>query len=169
MGVPGKRAPTVQQCYSDKPFEPLAMRQHVLGPYPFDPNLISQGIPPDSRVDPRERIYAPVDGTPMPPGQPMPGPAPSDQPQPPLAPRPPPDTPAPAEPSPAAAPQAGEPAVAPSAFDGEAGDVPSVATAEYDPRTGRYATSNGEVVQQTDLATGPPRTWQELVLRTDPS
>ena len=32
MGHPGKRAPTVEICNSDKPYEPLAMRQHVLGP-----------------------------------------------------------------------------------------------------------------------------------------
>jgi phospholipid/cholesterol/gamma-HCH transport system substrate-binding protein len=33
--------PTVQICDSDKPYEPLAVRQHALGPYPLDPNLIS--------------------------------------------------------------------------------------------------------------------------------
>ncbi len=26
---PGKRAPTVQECYSDQPYQPLAMRQHA--------------------------------------------------------------------------------------------------------------------------------------------
>jgi phospholipid/cholesterol/gamma-HCH transport system substrate-binding protein len=41
-----------------------AMRQHVLGPYPLDPNLIAQGIPPDSRVDADDRIYAPIEGAP---------------------------------------------------------------------------------------------------------
>ena len=50
MGHPGKRAPTVEICNSDKPFMPLAMRQHVLGPSPLDPNLLAQGIPPDDRV-----------------------------------------------------------------------------------------------------------------------
>ena len=35
MGHPGKRAPTVQICDSDKPYEPLAMKQHVFGPYPL--------------------------------------------------------------------------------------------------------------------------------------
>ena len=69
MGVPGKRAPTVQECYSDKPYMPLAMRQHALGPYPFDPNLIAQGIPPDDRVDANERLFAPVEGTPCRPAQ----------------------------------------------------------------------------------------------------
>lgn len=66
MGNPGKRAPTVEICNSEQPFEPLAMRQHVLGPYPIDPNLIAQGVPPDSRVDEGEHINAPVEGTPLP-------------------------------------------------------------------------------------------------------
>ena len=57
MGVPGKRAPTVEQCYSDKPYEPLAMRQHTIGPNPIDPNLIAQGVPPDDRVDFGDRIF----------------------------------------------------------------------------------------------------------------
>ena len=64
---PGKRAATVQECNSDKPFTPLAMRQHVLGPNPLDPNLIAQGIPPDRRVDQGSTLYAPVEGTPPPP------------------------------------------------------------------------------------------------------
>ncbi len=34
MGVPGKRAPTVQECYSDKPYTPLAMRQAETPPAP---------------------------------------------------------------------------------------------------------------------------------------
>lgn len=78
---PGKRAATVQDCNSDKPFQPLAMRQHVLGPYPLDPNLISQGIPPDGRVDLGDRLYAPVEGTgppPGPPAEPPPPPPPDD-------------------------------------------------------------------------------------------
>lgn len=49
-GRPGKRAPTVEICDSDQPFVPTAVRQHAVGPYPLDPNLISQGVPPDSRV-----------------------------------------------------------------------------------------------------------------------
>jgi hypothetical protein len=68
LGHPGKRAPTVEICNSDKPFMPLAMRQHVLGPYPLDPNLLSQGIPPDDRITTNDRIFAPVEGTPLPPG-----------------------------------------------------------------------------------------------------
>jgi phospholipid/cholesterol/gamma-HCH transport system substrate-binding protein len=68
MGHPGKRAPTVEICNSDKPYMPLAMRQHVLGPSPIDPNLLSQGIPPDDRVTANQRIFGPIEGTPLPPG-----------------------------------------------------------------------------------------------------
>src|ERR1700757_2946757 len=46
-GQPGKRPPPAEICESDKPFEPLVMRQHVFGTYPLDPNLIAQGIAPD--------------------------------------------------------------------------------------------------------------------------
>src|ERR1700735_4716080 len=66
MGHPGKRAPTVEICNSDKPFMPLAIRQHVLGPSPIDPNLIAQGIPPDDRATADQRIFGPVEGTPLP-------------------------------------------------------------------------------------------------------
>jgi phospholipid/cholesterol/gamma-HCH transport system substrate-binding protein len=68
MGHPGKRAPTVEICDSDKPYMPLAMRQHTLGPYPLDPNLLSQGVPPDDRVTADQRIFGPIEGTPLPPG-----------------------------------------------------------------------------------------------------
>ncbi len=68
MGHPGKRAPTVEICNSDQPYMPLAMRQHVLGPSPLDPNLLAQGIPPDDRVTANERIFGPIEGTPLPPG-----------------------------------------------------------------------------------------------------
>lgn len=77
---PGKRAPTVQICNSDKPFQPLAMRQHATGPAPIDPSLIAQGIPVDDRVTLSDDIHGPVEGTPLPPGaMPMgtpPGPMP---------------------------------------------------------------------------------------------
>lgn len=137
MGQPGKRAATAEQCASDKPFEPLAMRQHVLGPYPFDPSLVAQGIPPDDRVDSDEQLYGPVGGTPMPPPSPEPAPAP------------------------------GGPAVAPSAFTpGESGG-PSVAIATYDPQTGKYATPDGKVFTQPALgskdAGGQNKTWQDLL------
>ena len=68
MDKPGKRAPTVEICKSDQPFMPLAMRQHVLGPSPIDPNLIAQGIPLDDRVTANDRIFGPIEGTPLPPG-----------------------------------------------------------------------------------------------------
>lgn len=69
MGHPGKRAPTVQICDSDKPFQPVAQRQHGVGAYPLDPNLISQGIPPDDRMTLGDNIFGPADGT-APPDQP---------------------------------------------------------------------------------------------------
>src|ERR1700744_3232167 len=68
MGHPGKRAPTVEICNSDKPYMPLAMKQHVTGPYPLDPNLLAQGVPPDDRTTSNDRIFGPVQGTPLPPG-----------------------------------------------------------------------------------------------------
>ena len=68
MGHPGKRAPTVEICNSDKPFMPLAMKQHTLGPSPLDPNLLAQGVPPDDRITSNDRIFGPVGGTPLPPG-----------------------------------------------------------------------------------------------------
>jgi virulence factor Mce-like protein len=144
MGNPGKRAPTVEICDSDKPFEPLAMRQHPLGPYPIDPNLLAQGIAPDSRVDHDKTIYGPLEGTPMPPaaGQPS---APDSAP----------DTP----PSPGT----NAPSVAPSAFGSHVPTGPSVAIATYDPSTGRYVTPDGKVYRQTDLAPHTDRrTWKDL-------
>jgi phospholipid/cholesterol/gamma-HCH transport system substrate-binding protein len=60
-GKPGKRAPTVEMCDSDQPFVPMATRQHAVGPYPLDPNLISQGVPPDSRVKPDDHIFGPTE------------------------------------------------------------------------------------------------------------
>lgn len=68
MEHPGKRAPTVELCNDPNGFQPLAQRQHALGPYPLDPNLIAQGVPPDSRVNPDADIFGPVAGTPLPPG-----------------------------------------------------------------------------------------------------
>ncbi len=96
MTKPGKRAPTVEICNSDKPYEPLAMRQHWTGPYPLDPNLISQGVPVDDRVgfglgERGTNIYGPREGTPLPPPDelpplPPPGPAVVPAPLPPLPP-----------------------------------------------------------------------------------
>lgn len=178
MGHPGKRAPTVEICDSDQPFMPLAMRQHVFGTYPLDPNLLSQGIPPDDRVNfNRERIFGPIDGTPMPPGL---GPArgsaiPPNAPPPaqlspmgavdPIAPL---DTPAGApSPAPAAAPGPPPdpaPAAAPSAF-GRNGlpSGPAVVFAQYSPETGSYMTPDGQVYRQSDLvASKAPKTWKDM-------
>jgi len=181
MGHPGKRAPTVEICDSDKPFEPLAMRQHVFGTYPLDPNLIGQGIPPDDRVNwNRDRIFGPVEGTPLPPGVARPG----GPPGPPLPPGP----PSPATqmgdvspiapidvPSTPSAPPAGAPASAPSAAPSAFGrDAlqpgasvgPSVAIAQYDPHTGSYLAPDGQVYRQSDLVapTSPraPKTWKDM-------
>jgi phospholipid/cholesterol/gamma-HCH transport system substrate-binding protein len=134
MGNPGKRAPTVQICDSDKPYMPLAMRQHVFGPYPLDPNLLSQGIPPDDRVTANDHLFGPVDGTPLPPG---------------------------AEPS------GTPPDAAPSALttDGP-GAKPSVATAQYDPRTGKYMTADGQLFRQANLVdAGTPKSWRDMLPR----
>ncbi|KKF01305.1 MCE family protein [Mycolicibacterium obuense] len=146
MGNPGKRAPTVEICDSDKPYEPLAMRQHALGPYPIDPNLLAQGIPPDSRVDRDGAIYGPLEGTPPAPAAPPPGPAAESGP-----------------PTTQSAPPPDGAAVAPSAYSPKTSDGPSVAFATYDPQTGRYATPDGAVYRQTDLVphTGQ-RSWKDL-------
>jgi hypothetical protein len=168
MGHPGKRAPTVQICDSDKPFEPLTMRQHVLGPYPLDPNLVSQGVPPDDRVTFGDNIYGPTQGTSMP----AEGAAP-----PPGAPHPPPDELAPAgvpeipnsapaqeppEAMPPGVPDAGIPSAAPSAHTGRSGAPPAVSVAQYDPRTGKYIV-DGQQFQQTDLVRShAPKTWRDL-------
>lgn len=149
MGQPGKRAPTVEICESDRNYEPLAMRQHATGPYPIDPNLIAQGIPPDDRVTFNDHIYGPLEGTPPPPG-----PAPAA-----VAP-----PPAPAEePTAQPLPPADGATVAPSAFT-PGGDGPSVAIATYDPTTGQFATPDGTVARQTDVVSGGgDQTWTDLL------
>lgn len=203
MGHPGKRAPTVEICNSDRPYEPLAMRQHILGPYPLDPNLLAQGVPPDDRTTFGNRIYAPVQGTPLPPGAvprgtpPGPSPWPIVQPPgvppnntaymyqqqsadlPPFAPLDLPDgAPPPGAPKPPdlPAPPAGstppdqdgagqQPAAAPSSFGFNGSRLmPSMAIAEYDPRTGRYVGPDGKLYQQSDLVPSKaPKTWQDML------
>ena len=180
MGHPGKRAATVQLCDDPKGFQPLAMRQHYTGPYPFDPNLISQGIPPDDRVDANERMYAPVQGTPLPPGAvpagtppgvpppgaALPGPPPAAPVQAPLAPPPPPGNSLNGTPIPPVEPPPADGAVpaAPSAFGGNNSGGPSVAVAHYDPRTGDYLTPDGQLLQQKNVAAGSaPKSWQDLM------
>ncbi len=158
MGHPGKRAPTVQICNNDKPYEPLAMRQHVLGPYPLDPNLIAQGIPPDDRTTSDNHIFGPIEGTPPPAGtSPPPAGTPvAPEPQPTGDPHPATDSPPPVGTNPAAA---------PSGFN-RAASGPSVAMARYNPHTGEYLASDGKWYKQSNLvATGVPKSWQDMLLR----
>ena len=156
MGHPGKRAPTVEICDSDKPYEPLAMRQHVLGPAPFDPNLIAQGVPPDDRVDPSQGIFAPVEGTAAArrvaaaPAGGTAGRPPAPPPEVPVAP--------PAD-------SGGAVPAAPSSATTDASISPSVAVTTYDPRTGRYMASDGTMQTQSSLVTAQkPASWQDMVL-----
>lgn len=147
MAHPGKRAPTVEICNSDRPFEPLAQRQHATGVYPFDPNIVSQGVPPDGRINPDANIYGPLDGTSMPP----------------------PGAPPAAELPPAVAPEqsssgSGGFAAAPSAFDSGQGPNPSVAVVRYDPANGRYLTPDGRLEQQSNLVFGAATSsWKDLL------
>jgi phospholipid/cholesterol/gamma-HCH transport system substrate-binding protein len=182
MNKPGKRAPTVEICESDEPYRPLAMRQHSLGPYPFDPNLVSQGIPIDDRLTFQENIFAPIEGTPLPPGVGAPpGPPPPGAPVAPQAaniPAPDANTPPPegmphlsvpppiegtqsGSPAPEGVPSAATPQAAPAS---SSASVPAVATAQYDPRTGRYLTADGQLYQHSDLvASSAPKTWQDML------
>ena len=179
MGHPGKRAPTVEICDSDKPFEPLALREHVFGAGPLDPNLLSQGVPPDDQVTANDRVFGPVDGTPLPPGAVPRGPR---LPGPPGAPPSPPGVTLPAAPIPPQAPPnivpppagalppdpAPPPAsgAAPSSFRPNAsGQVPPEAAVHYDPQTGKYLTPDGRTYQRSELVTsGAAKTWQDLIL-----
>lgn len=169
MNAPGKRAPTVQECYSDKGFQPIAERQHVLGPGPIDPNLIAQGIPPDSRVDPAPSLYAPVEGTPPPDAASAPPPA-GGEPSATGAPGPagevPPTPPDPGVPPPEAAePPPGSTAAPASASVNGAERRPTVAVATYDRATGLYVTPDGSTGVQSDLgASGRPTSLKELML-----
>lgn len=148
MNQPGKRAPTAAICNSADPFRPLAMREHMLGPYPFDPNLVAQGIPPDSRVTAPDRLTTPSAAT-TPPGSAQPPAPPVESP----APQPPPDDglviPA-----------------APSAYSGSAETRrPAMVFAQYDPSTGRYVTADGRTRQQRELQpAGRPNTWKDLIM-----
>jgi phospholipid/cholesterol/gamma-HCH transport system substrate-binding protein len=174
---PGKRAPTVEICNSDKPFEPLAMREHIFGAYPLDPNLVAQGILPDDRVNFfRDRIFGPVEGTPLPPALPPPAGSPPSPASaagaqsaapptaapgaPPLAPM---DVPDAAAPPPGLA--GGRPQAAPSSFGHNGSGLgPSVAVAHYDPATGRYVAPDGQTYRQTNLVKGAaPKTWQDML------
>jgi hypothetical protein len=202
MGHPGKRAPTVELCNDPKGFTPTALRNHTTGPYPFDPNIVAQGFPVDDRVDFQERIYAPIEGTPLPPGA-VPSGTPPGIPNPlytpiapaPAAPPPPPPSPLPLPPPPpgnsvngvpipaapagAVAPEPGAPAAqapatevphgggvpaAPSAFNGNESEGPSVAAVPYDPNTGQFVTPDGQVQTLTNVAAGhAPKSWKDLM------
>ncbi|MBI3228126.1 MAG: MCE family protein [Mycolicibacterium cosmeticum] len=172
---PGKRAPTVQLCDDPRGFIPLAMRQHITGPAPFDPNLIKQGVPLDDRVTADERIFAPVEGTPLPPGA-VPAGTPPDAP----GAVPPPPGAVPSAPAAPAAPYIPPPppgnsingvpvppadGAIPAAPSGYAGSGPSVAMVPYDPRTGRYMSASGQYEQQTNLIAGSQaaKSWKDLM------
>lgn len=187
---PGKRAPTVELCNDPRGFVPTAIRNHITGPYPFDPNLVSQGVPIDSFVEGPDRIYTPVEGTPLPPGAvragtppvsapgtppfPVGAPAPMVPGAPPPA-QPPilPPAPLPAGQGPllpgqavpvAPAPANGAIPAAPSAFGGNESGVPTVGTAQYNPQTGEYLAPDGTMHQVTNVATGAaPKSWQDLL------
>ncbi|MCH9734054.1 MAG: MCE family protein [Actinomycetia bacterium] len=182
MAHPGKRAPTVELCNDPRGYQPLAMRQHITGPYPFDPNLARQGIPVDDRVDFQERIFAPLEGTPMPPGAVRAGTPPIPPPptwgsrppapvRPPYIPPPPPGnsingTPIPPVPAPPPPPPPPDAVPAqPSAFHGNgAGGGPSVASASYNPQTGQFLTPDGQLQEMTNLAAdGTPKSWKDLL------
>lgn len=171
MGHPGKRAPTVQLCDDPKGFEPLAQRQHILGPYPIDPNLISQGVPMDDRVTRNDNLYAPTEGTPLPAGATpagTPALAPGEVPPPPG--EVPPPLPSEAPPASGEVPlppaDGSAPLAAPSAFDtGHSGGGPSVAFASYDPNTGKYMSPDGHMYRQSNLAAAPaPKAWTDMLL-----
>lgn len=183
MRHPGKRAPTVEICNSDKPYMPIAMRQHIFGAYPLDPNQLSQGYPRDDRVNFfRERYFGPVEGTPLPPGLPLP-PGPPPPPGSPVSAESPPPPPAdasqpmsgevppiaPLDVPDAAAPRSGPanggPQAAPSSFGGNGSTPgPSVAVAHYDPRTGRYVGPDGKLYRQSNLVRSEkPKEWQDML------
>jgi phospholipid/cholesterol/gamma-HCH transport system substrate-binding protein len=135
MGVPGKRAPTVDICYSDKPYAPLAQRQPVFGPNPRDPGLEEQGVPPQE-PDVRTNLVPVPDGMQNPESS-----AGADLPPGPVVPPPP-------------------PADAPTPEPG----APSFGAASYDPQTGAYLGSDGKRYVQKNLVAGAgSQSWQDLV------
>lgn len=174
---PGKRAPTVELCNDPRGFVPTAMRNHITGPYPFDPNLVSQGIPIDANVEGPDRLYLPTEGTPLPPGAVRAGTPPVSEPgTPPFpvgAPAPMvPGAPAPPQPPiPLPAPPGEGPVlpgqavpVAPSSFDGNESGGPTVATAQYDPQSGQYVAPDGALHRVTNVAAGSaPKSWKDLL------
>jgi phospholipid/cholesterol/gamma-HCH transport system substrate-binding protein len=162
MNAPGKRAPTVDICYSDKPYVPLAQRQPSFGPNPRDPNLEQQGIPPQG-PDVRTNLVPVPDGLPMPesaagadlrstPGAPpvpegppsLPQPLPAEAPGPPVDPN--------------------VPQAVPNSNVIPGSGRPTFGMAKYDPQTGAYLGPHGKRYVQTDLvAKTRPQSWQDLV------
>ena len=131
MGHPGKRAPTVQICDSDKPFEPLALRQHILAPNPLDPNLIPRAsLPTNESTTATRTSSAPsrnaftANGA-APPAPTAPQPAAPALPEPPI---------------PMDMPDADQtaPTTYPSSLHTNNLDAPAVGFATYNPRTGNY-------------------------------
>jgi hypothetical protein len=44
------------------------------------------------------------------------------------------------------------------------GPLPAIATAQYDPRTGRYVSNDGHVYQQSDLVqSAAAKTWRDML------
>ncbi|ABM14922.1 MULTISPECIES: MCE family protein [Mycolicibacterium] len=185
---PGKRAPTVELCNDPRGFVPTAIRNHITGPYPFDPNLVSQGVPIDSTVEGPDRIYLPPEGTPLPPGavragtppvsEPGTPPFPVGAPAPMVPGAPPPAQPPILPPAPLlpgqgpllpgqavpVAPASGAVPVAPSAFGSNDSGVPTVGTAQYNPQTGEYIAPDGSMNRVTNVASGAnPKSWKDLL------
>jgi virulence factor Mce-like protein len=186
MTKPGKRAPTAEMCNSDQGYEALAQKQPFLGPYPRDPNLEAQGIPPDSRWFPDQGLYSAPGLGPPAPNTPPPTPPTTALVPPPAgnadAPFPPPNLPAsppptdtPAVPPPSDTPplppmpQLPEDTNAPASFSENGSAEPPVEFIHYNPRTGEYFAQDGNMYRQTDLASvTTPRTWNNLLLNDSP-
>jgi phospholipid/cholesterol/gamma-HCH transport system substrate-binding protein len=149
MDRPGKRAPTVEICKSDEPYRPLVTRQHVTGPYPIDPNLLSQGIEPDSRVPADDHLYGPVAGTP--PGQRQQPPSTT-----PGAPIPPTGPPPPGSDR--------QPSAVPNSFDSDTPAPTTLWAIGYDPRSGSYLGPDRRMYRQADIARAAgPVSWKDLM------
>jgi phospholipid/cholesterol/gamma-HCH transport system substrate-binding protein len=116
-----------------------------------------------------------VDGTPLPPGAPLPAglpappgsPASAQSPAPPPASPPPPFAPmdVPDAAAPPASPPVGGPQAAPSSFtDNGSRPGPSVAVTHYDPETGTYVGSDGQLYRQSNLVRrSGPKKWQDML------
>ena len=134
------------------------------GPCPFDPNLVSQGIPPDDQVTLNDNIYGPLQGTPRPPGRlrPRRWPRPRSGSTRGCA--------ASACPAVGSGPGAARPGRygGPSAYTTGAGRAVGGSRHPMTPlATGQYATPDGNVFRQTDLVTqNGQRSWKDLLPTT---